>query len=178
VPARESLARVLPVGPYRRFSAREPASPGVACSSLVPRRALLASARVVRYAPSESVPRGTQVVSLKLAAHHFRVSHGYNRVVVSLAPSKSVPRGTRAVSAPRAVSWVPVPTQARASATGGCCTGQHVGLGAERTSKEQWRRSETSFPNRLAASRARAWRWWCDTTALQQKGGTFWPENF
>ncbi len=68
VPARESLARVLPVGPGRRFSARDPASPGVACSTLVPRRALLASARAVRYAPSESVPRGTQAVSLKLAA--------------------------------------------------------------------------------------------------------------
>jgi hypothetical protein len=193
VPALESLAQVLPVGPSHRFSARDPASPGVACSTLVPRRALLASARVVRYAPSESVPRGTQAVSLKLAAPHFRVSTPW--LSVSLAPSESVPRGTRAVSATRAVSWgpaasgppffqaepsdqrpsqqapgspaervsacpgrppdpqrrrpspraqpsaphratasarVPLPTQANASATGGCGTGPHVGLGAER----------------------------------------------
>ena len=45
VPARESPARVLPVGPGRRFSARDPASPGVACSTLVPRRARLANAQ-------------------------------------------------------------------------------------------------------------------------------------
>ncbi len=45
MPARESPARVRPVGPARRFSARYPASPGVACSTLVPRRARLASAR-------------------------------------------------------------------------------------------------------------------------------------
>jgi hypothetical protein len=63
VPARESLARARPMGPGRSFSARDPASPGVACSSLVPRRALIASARAVRCAPSESVPRGTQALS-------------------------------------------------------------------------------------------------------------------
>jgi hypothetical protein len=42
VPARESLALVRPVGPGLSFSSRDPASPGVACSTLVPRRALLA----------------------------------------------------------------------------------------------------------------------------------------
>jgi hypothetical protein len=105
VPARESLARVLPVGPGRRFSARDPASPGIACSTLVPQRALLASARQSgpgTCAPSETVPRGTQAVSLK------SVPHGYNCATVSLAPSESVPRGSRAVSAPRAVRCVPV----------------------------------------------------------------------
>ncbi len=29
-----------------------------------------------------------------------------------------------------------------------------------RGGEAQWRRSETSFPNRLAAARSRAWRWW------------------
>jgi hypothetical protein len=47
VPARESPARVRPVGrPVGcRFSARDPASPGVACPTLVPRRARSANAQ-------------------------------------------------------------------------------------------------------------------------------------
>jgi hypothetical protein len=49
--------------------------------------------------------------------------------------------------------------------------------GRARGGKAQWRRSETSFPNRLAAARARAWRRWRGTTAQQQKG-PFWPEDF
>jgi hypothetical protein len=80
-----------------RGSAPERARPGVACSGaargprpqfLCPRPGIawgrlfhvstparaVSSARAVRYAPSESVPRGTQAVSLKLAARHFRVS--------------------------------------------------------------------------------------------------------
>jgi hypothetical protein len=40
------------------------------------------------------------------------------------------------------------------------------GLGSAR-----WRRSATSFTNRLAAARVRAWSWWRGTTAQQQKGG-------
>ncbi len=35
-----------------------------------------------------------------------------------------------------------------------------------------------SFPNRLAAARTRAWRRWRGTTAQQQKGGPFGPEDF
>ena len=59
MPARESLARVRPVGPGRRFSARDPASPGVACSTLVPRRARLAGARRSVRAIRVSTPRHT-----------------------------------------------------------------------------------------------------------------------
>ncbi len=54
VPARESPARVLPVGPGHRFSARDPASPGVACSTLVPPARAVSKRTAVRYAPSES----------------------------------------------------------------------------------------------------------------------------
>jgi hypothetical protein len=47
-----------------------------------------------------------------------------------------------------------------------------------RGGKARWRRSEISFPNRLAAARARAWRRWRGTTAQQQKGGPLGPEDF
>ena len=96
MPAREPPARVRPVGPARGFSARDPASPGVACSTLVPQHARLEAhggqARAIRVSA-----RGTQAVSPK------SVPHSCNRAAVSLAPSESVPRGTRAVSTPRAV---------------------------------------------------------------------------
>jgi hypothetical protein len=94
VPARESPSLVLPVGPGRRFSARDPASPGVACSTLVP-PARAVSKRAGGQVRALRVPRGTQAISLK------SVPHGCNRAAVSLAPSESVARGTRAVS-PRA----------------------------------------------------------------------------
>jgi len=72
-------------------------------------------------------------------------------------------------SPPRpSVRPVPIPTQARASATGGL---RHWPTRRARGGEAQWRRSETSFPNRLAAARARAWRRWRGTTAQQQKGG-------
>jgi hypothetical protein len=81
VPAPGSPARVRPTGPSRRFSARDPASPGVACSTLVPRRARLARTRRsgARH-PAESVPRGTQAVSPR------SVPHSCNRAAVRLAP--------------------------------------------------------------------------------------------
>ena len=65
---------MVPEGPGRGFLVRDLASPGVACSTLVPRRALLASAQAIKIAPSELVPQGAKAVSLKLVARHSRVS--------------------------------------------------------------------------------------------------------
>jgi len=91
MPAREPPARVRPVGPARGFSARDPASPGVAWSTLVPRHARLEAhggqARAIRVSAPRHTGRQPQVSTPS----------------VRLAPSESVPRGTRAVSAPRAV---------------------------------------------------------------------------
>jgi hypothetical protein len=48
---------------------------------------------------------------------------------------------------------------------------RHWPTSRARGGKAQWRRSETSFPNRLAAARSRAWRRWRGTTDQQQKWG-------
>ena len=97
MPAPESLARLLTASPGRRFSARDPASPGVACSTLVPRHARLEAhggqARAIRV----STPRRTG----RRPPSQCHIC--CNRAAVRLAPSESVPRGSRAVSAPRAV---------------------------------------------------------------------------
>ncbi len=45
----------------------------------------------------------------------------------------------------------------------------HLTKGRARGGKAQWRRSKTSFSNRLAAARAQAWHRWRGTTAQQQK---------
>ena len=51
----------------------------------------------------------------------------------------------------------PIPTQARASATGGF---EHRPTSRARSGEARWRRSEDLLTNRLAAARARSWRRW------------------
>jgi hypothetical protein len=194
VPARESPARVLPVGPCRRFSARDPASPGVACSTLVPRpwarRARLASARLsgarhpsqcpAAHRPSAPSQYPMAITARRLDSRHPSQYPEAHRLPVPRArldasrwrwaaclPSRaerpaSQPagpgspaerdsacpgrppdpqrRGPSPHSQPSALhratasARVPIPTQARASATGGCCTGQHAGESSCRSS--------------------------------------------
>jgi hypothetical protein len=96
VPAWESLALVLPVGPGRSFSARDPASPGVACSTLVPRRALLAArGRSGTRHPSQYPEAHRPSASSWPRAASESVPHGFNHAAVSLSPDAhgpSVPR--------------------------------------------------------------------------------------
>jgi hypothetical protein len=128
----------------------KPASPALANTS-VPHGCNRAA---VRLAPSESVPRGTRAVSPPRAVggpcnvRPTRLSRRAERPATQPSESQrarsdrptSQHRGPSSRARPSALhratasARVPTPTQARASATGGCGTGQHVGLGAERRS--------------------------------------------
>jgi hypothetical protein len=112
----------------------------------------------VSLAPSESVPLGTRAVSppravrwaLQRPAHPTFTPSRRRAERPATQPSESQRAGSdhptsqhrgpssrarpSALHRAAASARVPIPTQARASATGGCGTGQHVGLGAERRS--------------------------------------------
>ena len=126
-----------------------PASPALANKS-VPHGCNRAA---VSLAPSESVPRGSRAVSppravrwaLQRPAHPtFTPSRATSDPAQRVSACQERPSNQRRGPSPRArpsalhrataSARVPIPTQARASATGGCGTGQHVGLGAERRS--------------------------------------------
>jgi hypothetical protein len=182
MPARESPARVPPVGPGRRFSARDPASPGVACSTLVPLRARLARARrsgachpsqfpaAHRQSASSQYPMAT--TARRLDSRHpsqypeapgplvprARLDESRWRWAACLpsraerpasqpaGPGSPAERDSACPGRPpdpqrrgpslhaqpstlnlaTASARVPIPTQARASAIGGCGTGQHM----------------------------------------------------
>jgi hypothetical protein len=232
VPARESPTRVRPVGPGRRFSARDPASPGVACSTSVPRRARLANARQsgARHpsqcpeahrpsAPSQypiavtarrldsrhpsqyPEAHGPSVPRARLDASWWRcaaclpsraerpasqpASPGSPAERVSACPGRP-PDPQRRGPSPHAQpsilhratesARVPIPTQARASATGGCGTGQQVGLGAERRSGgDQRLHSPTAW---LPPGHEPGAGGGVATTAQQQKVWPLGPEDF
>jgi len=56
--------------------------------------------------------------------------------------------------------------------------GAMLPAGRARGGSARWRRSGTSFTDRLAAARVRAWSLWRGTTAQQQKGGPSGLGNF
>jgi hypothetical protein len=129
----------------------------------------------VSLAPSESGPRGTRAVSPRArlggpcSVRPTRLSRRAERPATQPSESQRArsdhPTSQRRGPSPRArqgalhrataSARVPIPTQARASATGGY---EHGPTSRARGGKAQWRRSETSFPNRLAAARSRSWR--------------------
>ncbi len=134
------------VSSARRSGARHPSQCPNAHRPSAPKSVPLSCNRAaVRLAPSESVPRGTRAVSAPRAVGCALVALGRlptepsratsvpasgprapSRANLSVPGAATRPPATRHPPPRHTVRPVPIPTQARASATGGSGTGQHV----------------------------------------------------
>ncbi len=150
-----------------------PASPALANKS-VPHGCNRAA---VSLAPSESVPLGTRAVSPPRAVRWALQRPAHPTFTPSRATSDPAQRVSacreRPSDLPASRAFVPRSAKRpppRHSVRPGTDPDpgprlRHWGLRhwptrRARGGKAQWRRSETSFPNRLAAARSRAWRRW------------------
>jgi hypothetical protein len=107
--------------------------------------------------PSKRAPRSGRRPSPSVPGTHRRPGAAPRLQALAAFPTSRARAPDERPPPRRRVRTGPIPTQARASATGGF---EHRPTSRARSGEARWRRTEDLLTIRLAAARARSWRRW------------------